>query len=245
MEAGPSLRELFAELSRGDGGDPADLLRAAGFGDVPDSLVSQAIVDYAGTAPLEVAEHLSPFAVAHGPVPVDDPTGEPATAHHGLSLLASAPVVDHGEGLVDVPAPAEHHVDVDPATLDDAHPDDLHEPVHHLDVDPADVDGLHPGSPHGGAAHHALGSFGTGHGAETGDPPDRGDAAHHGETSPAHDHVQNVDEYDHDVSHEDVHDHEPEPVHHDSTSELLDHDHLDAAHPDPAALLDGDEPHHA
>ena len=77
MDAGRSLHELFAELSR-TGADPAELLHAAGYGDVPEPLVAEAIVSYAGTAPLEVAEHLAPFAVAHGPVP--DPGAAPASA---------------------------------------------------------------------------------------------------------------------------------------------------------------------
>jgi hypothetical protein len=112
MEAGRSLRELFAELSRPGAADPAELLRAAGFGDVPGSLVAEAIVSYAGTAPLEVAEHLAPFAVAHGPLPTPDPAFDTAPPD-GLTLLASAPVDD----LPDDDPPVDPPVDPTAALL--------------------------------------------------------------------------------------------------------------------------------
>jgi hypothetical protein len=267
MDARPSLRELFAELSR-TGGDPADLLRAAGYGDVPEPLMAEAIVNYAGTAPLEVAEHLAPFAVAHGPVPVPDPGAVPSS---GLSLLASAPAVDVHGLAADTTVPVEHdvhdvhgavadhladHVDVDPSGLDDdtsAHagaPHELHHgDIDHGDIDPAGVDGLHPGSPPlgpvGSGPHSDLGSFGAGHGGEPADDraaddrqTDDGDAGHHADPFLAHEHVQDVDEDDHGVS-----DHDPVADTGDTTTALLDHDdHAD--HADPADLLDDDGHHH-
>jgi hypothetical protein len=271
VEAGRSLRELFAELSSAGGADPSDLLRAAGYGDVPEPLVTEAIVNYAATAPLEVAEHLAPFAVAHGPVPVHDPAVDPADTRDGLSLLASAPAVDaHGgpshapSADITVPPDADHHtvaddldaghladhLDLDPSVLDDTSAGP-HGPVHHADLEPAGIHGLDPGTPHPGPGpHSALGSFGAGHdrepSADTDDQQiddrrtDDGATAHHGETFLAHDHVQDVAAYDHDVSDHDVADHEPETAAGGPTSPLLlGHD----AHADPADLLEGDEHH--
>jgi hypothetical protein len=67
------------------------VLRDNGHGDLPGGLVAEAVVSYADTAPVEVAEHLAPFVTAHSVVPADglaavDP--DPAT---GLDLLATAP----------------------------------------------------------------------------------------------------------------------------------------------------------
>ena len=260
MEAGRSLRELFAELSRPGGGDPADLLNAAGFGDVPESLVAEAIVSYAATAPLEVAEHLAPFAVAHGPLPAQDPAGDPASAEHGLSLLASAPTVDVPEydPAFDRLAPADPelhgdaadhaeagNLDVDPAGLDDPPADLAPHEAHPADVGPAGVDGLDQGLPHRGPGtepHSVLGSFGIGHDGDVpvdaDGPADRGKhddgVDHHVDSLPVRHHDQDVD-----LDGLDVSDHELNALGADRAMPPLDHD----ERPDPAELLDGDEYH--
>ncbi|HYY12519.1 MAG TPA: hypothetical protein VE781_16395 [Kineosporiaceae bacterium] len=165
MEA-RSLRDLFAEMPEGATGEPAELLRAAGFGDVPQPLLAEAITSYAGTAPLEVAEHLSPFAVAHGPLP-DADSAASAGLDDGFDLLRSAPAVD------------EHHPEVpdaDPAAhLDTGAPHDV---LHHGAADdPGDLDGLLHADPaaldatpdhhtpglHPDAAGEGLTDFGAGH----------------------------------------------------------------------------------
>jgi hypothetical protein len=61
------LRELLTDLvgsadTHADG--PAEYLAAHGY-DLPPDLVAEAVVNYADTAPPEVAEHLAPFVTAH------------------------------------------------------------------------------------------------------------------------------------------------------------------------------------
>jgi hypothetical protein len=90
--------------------DPAALLRANGHTDLPDRLVAEAVVSYADTAPVEVAEHLAPYVEAHGPVPSagagDASEVDPST---WLDRLATAP-----------PVPQDDATGVDPtASLDD------------------------------------------------------------------------------------------------------------------------------
>jgi hypothetical protein len=83
MEPARPLREVFAELAgTGSTGDPGGLLR-----DLPDDLVAEAVVSYAETAPVEIAEHLAPFVSAHSAVGSESPSPE-----GWLDLLATAPV---------------------------------------------------------------------------------------------------------------------------------------------------------
>jgi hypothetical protein len=84
------LRDVFAGLA-GNGGDPGDFLR-----DLPADLVAEAVVSYADTAPLEVAEHLAPFVAGHSAVGSEGDAGET-----WLDLLASAPVEEEASGLDD------------------------------------------------------------------------------------------------------------------------------------------------
>lgn len=111
MEPVRPLHDIFAGLAndpaagRGEGAEPGDALRAGGHGELPEALVAEAIVSYAGTAPAEVAEHLAPFVTGHGPVPPEDPAATGLDLAHGLDLLATTP------------PPA-------PATEDDAVPED-------------------------------------------------------------------------------------------------------------------------
>jgi hypothetical protein len=88
MEPARPLHDIFSGLAHGPA-EPGDALRAGGHGELPDALVAEAIVSYAGTAPAEVAEHLAPFVTGHGPVPHEDPTG--LDLAHGLDLLATVP----------------------------------------------------------------------------------------------------------------------------------------------------------
>jgi hypothetical protein len=97
MESAKPLRDVFNELvgdesARGAlAADRDAVLRDSGHGDLPGGLVAEAVVSYADTAPVEVAEHLAPFVKAHSAVPADGPAAvdpDPAT---GLDLLATAP----------------------------------------------------------------------------------------------------------------------------------------------------------
>jgi hypothetical protein len=168
MEPVPSLREVFAALAGGSA-DPASALAASGHGDLPGDLVAQAIVNYADTAPVEVAEHLSPFVVAHSGVPqgVDAPAHLPDTGD-GLHLLGAAPA---GPEHLDV------HSHIDP----DAHPDvhsDVQSDLHSdgqalLDAGATGDEGDHgEHGDHSGPGDHGDLSFGAGEPGTT--------AAHHG-----------------------------------------------------------------
>lgn len=93
MAPARSLHEIFAGLS-GDAAaldEAAAVLDANGYADLPAELLAQAVVSYAETAPVEVAEHLAPFVMAHsqvvGEAAVPDDLAAP------LDLLASAPAV--------------------------------------------------------------------------------------------------------------------------------------------------------
>ncbi|GAB1510573.1 hypothetical protein [Actinophytocola sp. KF-1] len=117
MAARP-LRDLLADLV-GDaaarqayGADPSGYLAANGHPDLPSALVSEAVVAYADTAPVEVASALAPHVAAHGPVP------GPEVPADWFDLLTGADPVGEdafGEHL-DVAAPAEDWSD--PAELD-------------------------------------------------------------------------------------------------------------------------------
>jgi hypothetical protein len=83
------LHELLAGLS-GDAarasGDREAYLADNGHPDLPPDLVAEAVVSYADTAPVEVAEHLAPFVTTHSPVPTDQPP-----ADDWFDLLSEAP----------------------------------------------------------------------------------------------------------------------------------------------------------
>jgi hypothetical protein len=101
-----TLREVFDELAGGGEADPAGALADRGYGELPDPLLSEAIVSYADTAPVEVAEHLAPFVMVHSAVPVDRAGDVPAA--DGLGLLATAPEpIVPGDELADDQVAAE------------------------------------------------------------------------------------------------------------------------------------------
>ena len=65
MSAARPLRDVFDELASGGAAatGPADLrqvMAASGYDDLPDALLAEAIVNYADSAPLPVAEQLAP-----------------------------------------------------------------------------------------------------------------------------------------------------------------------------------------
>jgi hypothetical protein len=93
MAAARPLKDVFAELTGDDAGRPDAALAAGGHGDLPADLVAEAVVSYADTAPVEVAEHLSPFVMAHSGVPMDDDAAVDGAAEWA-DLLATAPALE-------------------------------------------------------------------------------------------------------------------------------------------------------
>jgi hypothetical protein len=95
MHPARPLREVFDQLTDGSATEPLE-----GW---PEPLLSEAIVSYADTAPVEVAEQLAPFVMAHT-------GGEAMPVEQGLELLAAAPTAgpeapvdtDYGAGGQDV-----------------------------------------------------------------------------------------------------------------------------------------------
>ncbi len=88
------LHQVFSALAGTEAEpDPGALGPAARGLDLPDDLLTEAIISFADTAPAEVAAHLAPFVTAHSPIAAVDPA-EPAElwdAAQGLGLLAGAP----------------------------------------------------------------------------------------------------------------------------------------------------------
>ena len=132
LDQARSLREIFASMSHGSA-DPATALAQAGHGDLPAHLVTEAVISYADSAPVEVAEHLQPYVVANSAVPApegydDHPGGELPDA---FALLTSAPApldVHHGDDLYGVHSGDQHSV-LDDGIHHDLH-DGLHDPLH-------------------------------------------------------------------------------------------------------------------
>jgi len=112
MDTTRPLHDVFSGLAGTAGGaEPADVLRANGHEALPDGLVAEAVVTYADTAPIEVAEHLSAFVQAHSPVPRTDPGTE---APAWLDALATAPAG------VDIPGDPDPGGDLDTGVGDPA-----------------------------------------------------------------------------------------------------------------------------
>jgi len=152
MASARPLHELLGDLV-GDAdaahahGDPEAYLAANGHPDLPPDLVAEAVVSYADTAPVDVAEHLAPYVTTHSVVPADEP---PTDDWFGLITTAptdeldtdpdiddfsdddatpeehSGPALDFGTGSVDAldaPSTAETDDDTDDQT-DDTGQDD-------------------------------------------------------------------------------------------------------------------------
>src|SRR5258705_13690824 len=93
MDAARPLRDVFADLAQDEDARSAqDVLRAGGHPDLPDGLVAEAVGSYADTAPIEVAEHLSPYVMAHSSVPLPDLPEVDASGW--LNAMVTAPIVD-------------------------------------------------------------------------------------------------------------------------------------------------------
>ncbi|MFV2102328.1 hypothetical protein [Micromonospora sp. LOL_024] len=145
MAPARSLHEIITGLT-GDAGDPGDLaavLRASGFTDLPPDLLAEAVVNFADTAPAEIAEHLAPFVMAHGPIAqADTAAGDIGQLS---DLLATARTAEPDVGSVpEIDAP------VDPDGLDAA--DLLDEQGHHTEDAPG---GLAPVPPDTAFGHGA------------------------------------------------------------------------------------------
>lgn len=94
MASARPLHELLGDLV-GDGdaahahGDPEAYLAAHGHPDLPADLVAEAVVSYADTAPVDVAEHLAPYVTTHSAVPADEPPTD-----DWFGLITTAPTDD-------------------------------------------------------------------------------------------------------------------------------------------------------
>ena len=113
MAAARPLKDVFAELTGDDAARADEVLAASGHGDLPPGLVAEAVVNYADTAPVEVAEHLAPFVTANSAVPtLDEVDGDADWS----VLLATAPAVE-----ADLDADLAPDVDA-PGATDDVAP---------------------------------------------------------------------------------------------------------------------------
>src|SRR5688572_14405018 len=91
MATARPLRDVFADATGDEAArasDPAELLRASGHEDLPDTLVAEAVTSYADTAPVEVAEHLSQYVMANSAVPGLGTEIDPSS---WLEALSTAP----------------------------------------------------------------------------------------------------------------------------------------------------------
>jgi hypothetical protein len=121
MDSARPLREVFADLTgagnaAGDAGDARELLGGQGHAGLPDELVAEAVVNFADTVPIEVAEHLAPFVTSHSAVGADEIAGVDETVgdESWLDLLVTAPTDADADELDDV-APLDES-DADGAT---------------------------------------------------------------------------------------------------------------------------------
>jgi hypothetical protein len=105
------LREVLADLV-GDTdarmGGPEAYLAEQGHAELPPELMAEAVVNFADTAPPEVAEQLAPFVTAH--------TAGQSDAGEWFDLLTSAPVgaADDLDGLTEAPEPWSSDFGQDP-----------------------------------------------------------------------------------------------------------------------------------
>ena len=173
MAARP-LRDVFTDLLGHR--DPADsageVLRANGHEDLPDGLIAEAVVNYADTAPVEVAGQLAPFVAAHSPVPQLAGADE-IEELTWLEALTSADV----DGDLDVAmldaardTGADHRADHEPAPLDFGLGADSADPAAfdgELFDDPGAPLAPGPSGPLAGAPGDGLGDVGS----HTGDEP--------------------------------------------------------------------------
>jgi hypothetical protein len=127
MASARPLRDVFADLAGDEAArhaDPAQLLRDSGHPDLPEALVSEAVISFADTAPVEVAEHLAPYVAANSPVPAIEADDAPDMAASGwVEALVTAPDVadldspDPADGLDGAVAPSV--TEAQPTTADE------------------------------------------------------------------------------------------------------------------------------
>ena len=122
MDTTRPLRDVFADLAHDEEAHSThDVLRVNGHPDLPDGLVAEAVGTYADTAPIEVAQHLSPYVMAHSPVPLPDLPEVDAAGW--LDVMATAPIVNGAMPIDPAGSPDPDLDDPDP-DLDDSDPDD-------------------------------------------------------------------------------------------------------------------------
>ncbi|GIE84381.1 hypothetical protein [Actinoplanes regularis] len=119
MTAARSLHEIIAGLTgnAATSGDLAAALHAGGHPDLPAELLAEAVVSFADTAPAEIAEHLAPFVMTHGPIPEGDAAA--VEIDKLPDLLATAPTATFNE--VTALAAAEIDPAVDSYDIDAGH----------------------------------------------------------------------------------------------------------------------------
>jgi hypothetical protein len=160
MAPARSLHEIIAGLTgdAGTSGDLAAVLRAGGHPDLPEDLLAEAVISFADTAPAEVAEHLAPFVMAHGPIAEGDT--EAGGIDRLPDLLATVPAAGFGEDS-DPTAP-----EIDPSDEADDEADDLDDALDDAAQRDDDVDDLDDLDAEPGWAPLEM-AFGHGHGLET------------------------------------------------------------------------------
>ncbi len=100
MDPARPLKSVFADLAAEDGPGHArdEVLAANGHPNLPDGLVAEAVVNYADTAPFEVAEHLAAYVQANSAVPQSGAdAAAPEPDWYGL-LTTAPPVTDLAAG---------------------------------------------------------------------------------------------------------------------------------------------------
>src|SRR6185437_12229270 len=104
MASARPLRDVFTDLAGNHPTSPnaADVLAAGGHAGLPEGLAAEAVVNYADTAPIEVAQHLASFVMANSPVPLGPEVPDADEPPGWLAALTSAPVVtvDHDPSAV-------------------------------------------------------------------------------------------------------------------------------------------------
>lgn len=139
MQAARPLRDVLTDLvGDGDAAGPAEVLAAGGHAGLPVELVAEAVGSFADTAPIEVAEHLSPYVMANSPVPLPDaPDVDLSGWLEAVTTAPPAPDVDPTALLDDAPADTDFGAtaaEVDDISFGQGHTDTA------PDHDPSTVD---------------------------------------------------------------------------------------------------------
>lgn len=143
MESARPLREVLGELVGDESArralvaDSEQVLREAGHAGLPEGLVAEAVVSYADTAVIEVAEHLAPFVMARSAVPLEEADAGP-DPRQALELLTTVPAASLGDEPQPEPAPgdAEPSLVGDERGTGDTPYDDFHGVSHGGDAVP-------------------------------------------------------------------------------------------------------------